>query len=104
MAVFLRRARAAGLAFAILVGTVRAVDFPAPVNTQEGTPMPAADALASIKAPPGFSVSLFASEPEVQQPIALATDARGRLWVAENYTYGEAKVGFDLTQRDRIVI
>ena len=66
--------------------------------------MPAAEALATIKAPPGFRVALFASEPEVQQPIAMATDARGRLWVAENYTYGEAKAGFDLTQRDRILV
>ncbi len=81
-----------------------AADFPAPVNTQAGDPMPAAEALATIKAPPGFKVSLFAAEPDVQQPVALATDARGRLWVAENYTYGEAKVGFDLTQRDRILI
>ena len=99
-----RVARAASLAVFCSIYAVRAADFPAPVNTQPGEPMPAADALASIKAPPGFSVSLFASEPEVQQPIAMATDARGRLWVAENYTYGEAKVGFDLRQRDRIII
>ena len=88
-------ARTAGLAFLLTTG-IRAADFPAPVNTQPGAPMPAAEAWATIKAPPGFHVSLFACEPEVQQPIAMATDARGRLWVAENYTYGEAKVGFDL--------
>ena len=96
-------ARIAGLAF-FLGGSALAAEFPAPVNTQEGEPMPAADALATIKLPAGFKASLFASEPEVQQPIGMATDARGRLWVAENYTYGEAKAGFDLTQRDRIVI
>ncbi len=96
-------ARLASLAL-LLGGSALAADFPAPVNTQEGEPMPAADALATIKLPPGFHASLFASEPEVQQPICMATDARGRLWVAENYTYGEAKAGFDLTQRDRIVI
>ena len=100
----MRPARAAGLALFFLAGTARAADFPAPVNTQAGEPMPAAEALQTVKAPPGFKVTLFAAEPDVQQPIALATDARGRLWVAENYTYGEAKVGFDLTQRDRIVI
>ncbi len=104
MAVFMRLAQAASLAFFVFSPSASAADFPAPVNTQEGSPMSAADALATIKAPPGFTVSLFASEPDVQQPIALATDARGRLWVAENYTYGEAKVGFDLTQRDRVVI
>ena len=96
--------RVAGLVLFSLIADALSADFPPPVNTQEGAPMPAAEALATIKAPPGFHVSLFASEPEVQQPIAMATDARGRLWVAENYTYGEAKVGFDLTQRDRIII
>lgn len=87
-----------------MLAVAQADDFPAPLNTQNGEPMPAAEALASIKAPPGFKVALFASEPEVQQPIGMATDARGRLWVAENYTYGEAKVGFDLRQRDRVII
>ncbi|MCE9610455.1 MAG: hypothetical protein K8R23_09705 [Chthoniobacter sp.] len=98
----MRILRAASLV--LFLASAHAADFPAPVNTQPGEPMPAADALATIKAPPGFTVSLFASEPEVQQPIGMATDARGRLWVAENYTYGEARVGFDLRQRDRIVI
>ena len=30
---------------------------------------------------------LFAGEPDVKQPIAIALDDRGRLWVAEAYTY-----------------
>ena len=38
-------------------------------------------------APDGFSVKLFAGEPDVKQPIAFALDDRGRLWVAEGYTY-----------------
>ena len=37
--------------------------------------------------PPGFSAKLFAGEPDVKQPIAFAMDDRGRLWVAEAYTY-----------------
>ena len=37
--------------------------------------------------PPGFSVSLFAGEPDVHQPIAFCFDHRGRLWVVEAYTY-----------------
>src|SRR5204863_4158881 len=31
-------------------------------------------------------------------------DARGRLWVAENNTYSDRHINFDMTQRDRIVI
>lgn len=37
--------------------------------------------------PPGFSVKLVAGEPDIKQPIAFALDDRGRLWVAEGYTY-----------------
>ncbi len=47
---------------------------------------------------------LFAAEPDVQNPIAMAFDARGRLWVAENYTYAERAKKFDLQLQDRIVI
>jgi len=62
------------------------------------------EALARITAPEGFHVSLFAGEPDVRQPIAMATDSRGRLWVAENNTYAERPANFDLSQKDRIVI
>jgi putative membrane-bound dehydrogenase-like protein len=83
-----------------------ATPFPDTPNTQDpkdklSTPE---EALAKIIAPEGFSVSLFAAEPDVQQPIALTTDERGRLWIAENYTYSDSKVNFDDTLRDRIVI
>ena len=37
--------------------------------------------------PPGFKVTLFAGEPDVVQPIAMAIDDRGRLWIAEAYSY-----------------
>ena len=40
--------------------------------------------------PPGFKVTLFAGEPDVVQPIAMAIDDRGRLWVAEAYSYPDA--------------
>ena len=40
-----------------------------------------------MKLPEGFSVTLAAAEPDVKQPIAMAFDDRGRLWVAEAYEY-----------------
>ena len=40
-----------------------------------------------MKLPEGFSVSLFAAEPDVVQPIAMTIDPKGRLWVVENYSY-----------------
>src|SRR5436190_14833242 len=37
--------------------------------------------------PPGFKMHVFAAEPDVRQPIAFCLDDRGRVWVAEGYTY-----------------
>ncbi|HEY2893240.1 MAG TPA: dehydrogenase, partial [Pirellulales bacterium] len=53
-------------------------------------PFAGLDPEAAAKAmvvPEGFRVTLQAGEPEVKQPIAMAFDDRGRLWVAEAYTY-----------------
>lgn len=81
-------------------------DFPKLFNTQEETErfLSPTESLARITVPDGFKVSLFAAEPDVQQPIAITTDERGRLWVAENYTYAESKTNFETTLKDRIVI
>ncbi len=82
-----------------------AEDFPKPYDSEtRGQPMSAEDAARSFKMPPGFKVSVFASEPDVRQPIAMTFDSRGRLWVAENYTYGEAKVRYDTNLSDRVLI
>lgn len=62
------------------------------------------EALDAIRVPEGFHVQLFAAEPEVRQPIAMTTDARGRLWIAENYTYAERPIVVDTRHHDRIVI
>lgn len=86
--------------------TSEAAEFPTIFNTETGTngPMPAAEVVAESRLPTGFHLSVFASEPDVRQPIAMATDAHGRLWVAENYTYSEAKVGYNDDLRDRILV
>jgi putative membrane-bound dehydrogenase-like protein len=80
--------------------------FPRVRNTEPGNPQPIApeEALKRLKLPDGFEATLFAAEPDVQQPIAMAFDDRGRLWVAECYTYAEQKVNFAMDHRDRIII
>ena len=80
--------------------------FPKPFDTQELTEklLTPAEAASRISLPDGFQVSVFASEPDVNQPIALATDERGRLWVAECYTYAEREANFETKLKDRIVI
>ena len=96
-------ALAAGCSVAL---TTVASDFPTPYNSERdpSLPLPPAEAAARMSLPPGFTATVFASEPDIQNPIGLAWDARGRLWVAENYTYSEPKVKFDLKLRDRILI
>jgi putative membrane-bound dehydrogenase-like protein len=82
-------------------------EFPQPTNTEKDMSiplMPAGEAAAKFQVPPGFKVTVFASEPDVQNPIAMSWDGRGRLWVAENYTYAERPTRFELGLRDRVVI
>jgi putative membrane-bound dehydrogenase-like protein len=66
--------------------------------------MTAERAAASLRLPEGFRATVFAGEPEVRNPIAMAWDARGRLWIAENYTYAERTVKFERQLRDRVLI
>ncbi|HSI76582.1 MAG TPA: PVC-type heme-binding CxxCH protein, partial [Lunatimonas sp.] len=43
--------------------------------------------MASFELPPGFEVTLFASEPDITKPINIAFDDRGRLWVTQSSEY-----------------
>ena len=82
-------------------------DFPTPHNTEPDLSiplMPAQQAAERMQVPEGFKVSVFAAEPDVQNPIAMAWDRRGRLWIAENYTYAESKQRFELSLRDRVLV
>jgi putative membrane-bound dehydrogenase-like protein len=72
-------------------------DYP---KDTEGTPTPALEALKKAVLPSGFEMTVFAAEPQVMQPIAINVDDRGRLWVAECFSYPQwAKTG-----RDRLTI
>ncbi|MBU6179033.1 MAG: c-type cytochrome [Verrucomicrobia bacterium] len=90
----------------LLLGSVDAADFPAPYNSEPGNPQPMSpqEALKALQLPEGFTATLFATEPDVQNPIAMAWDDRGRMWVAENYTYAERQKRFDLALKDRVII
>ncbi len=59
-------------------------------------------AAKAMTVPEGFSVISAASEPEVLQPIAMALDDRGRVWIAEAYEYPRRAEGE--SGRDRILI
>ncbi|MFO0981470.1 MAG: PVC-type heme-binding CxxCH protein [Planctomycetota bacterium] len=59
--------------------------------------------LQSMVVPPGMHVELFAAEPDVVKPIAIAWDERGRLWVAETVDYPNDRDG-EGSGHDRIKI
>ena len=60
------------------------------------------EAAAAMTVPEQFSVKLFAGEPDIQQPIAMCFDDRGRLWVAEAYSYPIRRP--EKEAKDRILI
>ncbi len=72
----------------------RAVRFPAILAAilsggclPSGPPYPPEAALQSFQLAPGFRIELAAAEPEVVDPISMAFDERGRLFVVEMRDY-----------------
>lgn len=92
------------LCLSALCPSLFAQSFPAIYDTEKGAPMPAEEAAATMELPPGFKCLVFAAEPDVRNPIGIAWDAKGRLWVAENYTYAESPLRWDTKLRDRVII
>lgn len=89
----------------LLAGLVRA-EFPQIYNSEDekdASPLAPQEAAASFQVPEGFQVEVVAAEPDVQNPIGMAWDAQGRLWIAENYTYAEHEQRFDRSLRDRVL-
>jgi putative membrane-bound dehydrogenase-like protein len=62
------------------------VDMPPPDDVKFAG-LTGAQAAKEMTVRPGFSVKLFAGEPDIQQPIAFCIDDWGRLWVTEGYNY-----------------
>ncbi len=73
-------------AFCLSICAARGEDpFSAAIRpTEAKTPE---DERRSFHVPPGFEVQLVASEPDIQKPMNLAFDARGRLWVSGSTEY-----------------
>ncbi len=62
------------------------------------------EAVEKMTVADGLSVNLYASEPEITQPMAFCWDDRGRLWVAENRDYETRRTGFSADGESRILI
>ncbi|MEO7275943.1 MAG: PVC-type heme-binding CxxCH protein [Vicinamibacterales bacterium] len=50
-------------------------------------PLTVEESMKFIQVPAGFSLELFASEPDIIKPISFTFDERGRLWVIEAKNY-----------------
>jgi len=59
------------------------------------------EALSRMEVPEGFRVELVASEPQLMNPVAMAFDDAGRIYVTESFEYPRHEPG---PGRDRIKI
>jgi putative heme-binding domain-containing protein len=59
------------------------------------------EAIEAMTVPPGFAVELVAAEPDIVNPIAMAFDDRGRIWVTESLEYPRKEPG---PGRDRVKV
>lgn len=66
-----------------------------------GPPLTPEESLAKMTVPEGFRVELVACEPDLVNPVAMAFDERGRIWVTESFEYPRKEAG---PGRDRIKI
>ncbi len=70
-------------------------------QSTESEPLSAAESLKSIRVPEGFRVELVASEPLVQDPINVAFDPDGSVWVVEMCDYPQGVEGGGRVKRLR---
>lgn len=67
-------------------------------------PLPAAQSMEHVIVPAGFEVQLFAADPDIKKPVAMAWDERGRLWIIETTDYPNRVLPPGEPGNDRIVI
>lgn len=77
-------------------------------NGKNGSPryLYGEEAIHKFKMAPGYKIELFASEqefPDLEKPVQLTFDSRGRLWVAVMPTYPQWKPG-DPKPNDKLII
>lgn len=73
-------------------------------HNQDKPPGPALspeEAVKQMTVPPGFTVELVASEPDIANPVAMTIDEMGRFWITESFEYPRREPG---KGRDRIKV
>ena len=82
------------IVFSCSIGCKHAIqEEPAPprpehiISNPSAAPLTPEQSMETMKLPAGFHLELVASEPEIQEPVAIVWDANGRLYVAEMRSY-----------------
>ena len=77
------------------------IAIPRTQSKPPGPPLSPAEAIKKMQVPEGFRVELVAAEPDIMNPVAMAFDERGRIWITESFEYPRHEPG---PGRDRIKI
>lgn len=64
-------------------------------------PKSPSEAVQAMTVPPGFTIEVVASEPNLVNPVAMTFDERGRVWVTESLEYPRREAG---PGRDRVKV
>jgi putative heme-binding domain-containing protein len=82
------------IALALLLSPVLSLPSPCPAQDDpfaagvRTTPwLSPADEQKAFKLPPGFAINLVAAEPDIQKPLNMAFDERGRIWLTCTVEY-----------------
>lgn len=76
-----------GVVFTFFMGAPTYAEDPFAAGVRTTDPLTPEAEQQSFSLPPGFEIQLVASEPEIQKPINMAFDARGRLWITDTVEY-----------------
>jgi putative membrane-bound dehydrogenase-like protein len=75
--------------------------IPRAQSVKPGPALSVKEAIAKMTLPKGFRVECFASEPDLVNPVSMAIDEKGRVWVTESLEYPRREPGVG---RDRVKV
>ncbi|MCA8966182.1 MAG: protein containing Coagulation factor 5/8 type, partial [Planctomycetes bacterium] len=78
-----------------LVASLSAQQEPAAEKLARVAPLTPQQTAASMQLPPGYRLEVVACEPMIREPVAIAWDGNGRMYVAEMCTYMQDIDGSD---------
>ena len=90
----------------------KAIDMSVPVHISRPsvadakpiyTPQTPEETIKSISVPEGYKLELVASEPMIEEPVAISWDPNGRLFVAEMRTYMQDGEPLNSDDREALV-